>query len=53
VTKVLGTVGSIIGSYAGWYAGRPIGVMSAFVLGMVGTGAGIWFGREMATRLLD
>jgi hypothetical protein len=53
VSKLLGIVGSVVGSYAGWYAGRPIGLMSAFTFSMVGTGAGIWFGRHMASRLLD
>ena len=41
-------IGTTVGSYAGWYLGSPAGLMVAFVLGMVGTGVGFYFGRKVA-----
>ena len=43
-------VGSTIGSYAGWWLGAHVGVMSAFVVSMVGTGIGIYGGRRVAQQ---
>lgn len=52
MTKLLALVGSIVGSYIGWFVGRPVGLMTAFMLSMVGTGFGIWAGRRAADSLL-
>jgi len=41
-------VGSSIGSYAGWWLGAHAGVMTAFMLSMVGTGVGLYSGRRIA-----
>jgi hypothetical protein len=41
-------VGSTIGSYVGWWLGGHAGVMTAFTVSMVGTGAGIYAGRRLA-----
>ena len=48
MTRFYGFVGSAVGSYAGWWLGAPLGLMTAFVVGMVGTGAGFYFGRKIA-----
>ena len=50
MTKLLGFVGATIGSYAGWALGARAGVMTAFMLSMVGTGIGIYAGRRFAER---
>ena len=50
MTKLLGFVGGTIGSYAGWALGARAGVMTAFMLSMVGTGIGIYAGRRFAER---
>ena len=41
-------VGSTAGSYAGWYLGMGFGTMTAFMLSMVGMGAGVYAGRRLA-----
>ena len=41
-TTVLGAVG--------WAAGAYIGIFSAFALSMVGTGLGIYYGKQLADR---
>lgn len=39
-------------SALGWAVGAPTGLMAAFVLSMVGMGAGIWLGRRLIAWLL-
>jgi hypothetical protein len=41
---------STIGSAVGWWLGARIGIMSAFVLSMVGLGLGMWGGAHPAAR---
>lgn len=43
-------IGSTLGSYAGWWLGAHAGVMSAFIVSMVGTGVGIYGGRRVAQQ---
>ena len=50
MSKLFMVVGSTIGSYAGWWLGAHVGVMSAFVVSMVGTGLGIYGGRRVAQQ---
>jgi uncharacterized membrane protein YeaQ/YmgE (transglycosylase-associated protein family) len=45
--KLLVFVGAMIGSYAGWYIGAPAGIMTAFIVGMIGTGVGIYAGNRI------
>jgi hypothetical protein len=52
VNKLFGFIGATIGSYAGWALGNRIGLMTAFMLSMVGTGLGIYVGRRVASELL-
>ena len=49
MSKLLNFVGMTIGAYVGWYLGAPISFFTAFVLSMVGTGAGLW-GAHWITR---
>lgn len=48
MSKLFMFVGSTIGSYAGWWIGAHVGFMTAFAVSMVGTGAGIYYGRQVA-----
>ena len=47
MTKLLAFVGATAGGYAGWALGALVGPFTAFVVSMVGTGAGIYFGRRI------
>lgn len=49
--KTLGLVGSVAcSSLLGWIGSRH-GLMTGFMLGMVGTGLGLYGGRRLAERL--
>jgi uncharacterized protein YcfJ len=55
--SVMGTlfaiVGSTIGGWIGWAAGTHVGVMTAYVASVVGSAAGVYYGRQLYTHLLD
>jgi hypothetical protein len=46
--KLFSFIGATIGSYAGWFLGARVGFTTAFMLSMVGTGIGIYYGRLIA-----
>jgi len=46
--KLFSFLGATVGGYAGWFAGAPVGIMTAFMLSMVGTGIGMYYGRKIA-----
>lgn len=50
MTKVIVMITTTIGSAFGWWLGADIGIMTAFMLSMVGFGLGIWGGRRLAQR---
>lgn len=51
VKKLAGFAGTIVGSYLGWYVGEALSGMGlAFVLSMVGTGVGLYYGRKFGAR---
>ena len=50
--KLLTMLAMTIGGYVGWILGAPIGTFTAFVLSMVGTGAGVYAARRFAERYL-
>lgn len=41
--KMAGFIGGTIGGYVGWYLGDHWGMMTAFVLSMIGTGIGMYY----------
>lgn len=50
VTRLLITGCTFILGSLGWYAGEAFGTLAAFVLSVVGTGAGVYVGRRLADR---
>lgn len=46
--KMLGFIGATAGGAIGWWAGEGAGLMTAFMLSMVGTGLGIYAGMRVA-----
>ncbi len=48
--KLLIFVGAMVGSTIGWYLGAPIGIMTAFVVSTIGSGAGMYAGARVAER---
>ena len=48
MSKLFMMVGSTAGSYAGWWLGGHVGVMTAFMVSTIGMGAGLYGGRKLA-----
>jgi hypothetical protein len=48
MNKFYSFLGATILGYVGWYAGAKVGMTTAFILSMVGTGVGIYYGRKIA-----
>jgi len=46
-------VGANVGGWIGWTLGGHLGFMSACMLSIVGTAAGVYGGRRAAAALLD
>jgi hypothetical protein len=46
-------VGSTVGGWVGWVVGAKIGFMTAYILGVFGTAAGVYYGRRLFHDLLD
>jgi hypothetical protein len=51
--KLLAIVGTTIGGGIGWWLGARAGVMTAFILSMVGTGAGLYASRWFVNTYLE
>ena len=52
MNKLIGGIGATLGSAVGWWLGARGGFFMAFVVSMVGTGLGLYWGRRLAATLL-
>ncbi len=52
MARLFGLVGATVGSALGWWLGEHVGLMTAFLISTVGTGAGLYFGRRVADTYL-
>jgi len=50
--KLMGWVGATVVSGIGWWLGARNGMLTAFLLSIVGTGVGFYVGRRWAGQLL-
>ena len=53
MSKILTFLGASVGGAIGWWLGARVGMMTAFVVSMVGTGVGVYAGRRVAALLPD
>ena len=53
MSKLLALVGATGGGAIGWWLGYHMGVMTAFILSVIGTAIGVYAGRKIATRLVE
>ena len=51
MTKLLAFVGATLGGYIGWALGALAGPFMAFIMSMIGTGFGMYWGRRLAQHL--
>ena len=49
--KLLAFAGATAGGYAGWALGALAGPFSAFLVSIVGTGVGVYYGRRIGRGL--
>lgn len=50
--KVIVMIASTLGGSVGWWVGSGVGFMTAFLVSIVGTGIGIYYGRRLARNIL-
>ena len=50
MSRWLVAITTFVFSSAGWYVGAFAGIFGAFVLSVVGTGVGIYVGKQLAER---
>lgn len=46
--KFFAFIGAVTGGYAGWALGATVGTATAFIVSIIGTGIGIYYGRRFA-----
>jgi hypothetical protein len=46
--KLLGLIGMTVGGWLGWVIGLRFSFLAAILLGIVGTGLGLYWGRRIA-----
>ena len=51
--RLLIMVGMTVGGYVGWMIGAPAGIFVAFVVSMIGSGAGVYGARLLLDRLVS
>ena len=52
MNKVFAFIGASVGGAVGWWLGDRVGLMTAFLLSMVGTGLGMYAGLRLARQYL-
>lgn len=52
MSKLLRLIGATAGGAIGWWLGAHIGVMTAFLVSVVGTGLGVYIGGRIARQYL-
>jgi phosphate/sulfate permease len=48
VKKLFSFIGATALGYVGWFIGAPVGMTTAFIVSMVGSGVGMYYGRKIA-----
>jgi hypothetical protein len=52
MARLFGLMGATVGSALGWWLGAHVGLMTAFLISTVGTGVGLYLGRQIADTYL-
>ena len=51
MTKIIVMLTTTVASALGWWLGSGVGIMTSFILSMIGFGFGMWGGKRLATHL--
>lgn len=49
--RILDLTGATVGGWLGWILGAHVSIMTAFIVSMVGTGAGLYAARRLTLGL--
>ena len=52
MSRLLNLIGLTLGGWLGWELGMFISLFTAFIIGMVGTGLGLYAAQRVSKRLL-
>lgn len=50
MSKLFAFLGMTVGGWIGWTVGGHFGLFAAFLLSIVGTGVGLYYGRKLANE---
>ena len=50
--RLFGFIGMTIGGWIGWEIGMVVSLFTAFIVGVVGTGVGLYVAQRVTRRLL-
>lgn len=50
--RILGLIGMSVGGWLGWTIGALVSFFTAFVVGMIGTGVGLFLAQRFAKNYL-
>jgi hypothetical protein len=50
--RLLNFLGMTVGGWLGWQLGTPISFFAAFIVGVVGTGVGLYASQRLSRRFL-
>lgn len=53
MNKLFTFLGATVGGWIGWLIGEQVGFMTAFMLSVIGTAAGIYFARKIVKKYLS
>jgi len=48
--RMFAFLGATVGGYVGWHLGAPVSLFTAYLVSVVGTGAGMYAGIRLADR---
>jgi hypothetical protein len=51
--KLLIIIWISVGGWIGWWIGEKIGFMTAYLLSVVGSAAGLYFGKKIMTNFME
>jgi sterol desaturase/sphingolipid hydroxylase (fatty acid hydroxylase superfamily) len=52
MSKLLAFIGAMLGGWLGWWLGSLVGTMTAFFLGLLGTGVGMYVSHRITRHYL-
>ena len=52
MSRLLNLIGMTVGGWLGWQLGMLVSIFTAFIIGMIGTGLGLYASLRVSKRIL-